>query len=1004
MFHSLRAVRAGACIALALAAQLSFTSTALAGPFTRLQVLLPGESAAPGTSSGRTGTPSPQTAGIPFFVTVRACDDAWELVSSVTHSIRILSTDASASLPAAAQLVAGTGQYLVILNAGGDFTIFAHDETDITIPDGASSLVRSIVLQTFAFSNIPKNQGAGTPLSLTITARDPDGQQVSGFSGNVRLRQLTSFGEGRITPSTVTMSGGQWSGSVTVFRADESDTVNGHVSVAAEMPSNPAQSGASNPFVVSPAQFRQMQIVAPGQSPLPGSVNGITGIAASQTAGRSFTVQVYGTDDYWNPVSTSDLVRVVSNTDPADTPVTGNLSGGARQFSYTLMTVGTQTLTVNNESNASITPMTSAAIQVTPNSADGFAFSAIASPQVAGVPVTVMIRAVDPSGNTVYDYAGDAVLASNTGSGTSTPTLISLVAGVWSGPVTFFGAGASVRLTCTDFTSPPRTGTSGSIVVNPASFTKLQILLPGETARGGTGDGKDGTPNDQMAGTSFPITIRAVDQYWNVVSGINDRIALSSTDEFSGLPATVTLVSGQLVFQGRFYESGEQTITVHDLDNANIADDTSASVTIVGGPFARVLVLSPGESPAPGTEFGRTGAALDQSINYAFTLTVLATDQWWNPVTGPTDMVRILCGDPLAQLPADQALVNGRAEMPLRLATGGFQTVEVIDVTNPARSGSSTQVRAISSGFHLEAEVSPITARAGEPFTLIVRVTNDAGAVIQEINSAVTIEVLNANSEEAGRGTLSSPQFQLLGGQRSISQIYTAAEPIILVASDDAGNAPATSNVITITPGPPSGIHLSSDPIWVRGNRHATLSAQVVDDYENGVPGQSVSFAHLSGTGTMTPIDSTTDDMGVARADFLSPRQPEINVFRATSGSFTQDLELEVALVDPDAEPGYLSNYPNPFHPNEAATTIAWKLSNDASVRMRIYTLTGGLVLDREYRPGEQGGTLGLNEITWDGRNGEGELVASGGYILSIEAQSGGETLHAMRRKIAVVQ
>jgi hypothetical protein len=207
-------------------------------------------------------------------------------------------------------------------------------------------------------------------------------------------------------------------------------------------------------------------------------------------------------------------------------------------------------------------------------------------------------------------------------------------------------------------------------------------------------------------------------------------------------------------------------------------------------------------------------------------------------------------------------MVNGRAEMNLRLSTGGFQTVEVVDVTNPVRSGSSTQVRAISS-------------------TLTVKVTNDAGAVIQEINSAVTIEVLNANSEEPGRGTLSTPQFQLLGGQRSISQMYTFSEPILLVAYDDAGNSPATSNVITITPGPPNGIRLASDPTWVRGNRHATLSARVVDEYENGVPGESVSFTHVSGTGTLTPIDITTDETGVARADFLSPRQPELNVIRS---------------------------------------------------------------------------------------------------------------------------
>jgi hypothetical protein len=977
---------------------------ALAGPYTRLQVLLPGEAAAPGTATGRTGVPSPQTAGVPFYATVRACDDAWELVPTVTNTVRILSTDASASLPAATQLQGGTGQFLVILNSGGDFTIFARDEVDVTVTDGASSSLRSIVLQTFAFSNILTDQSAGVSFSLTISARDASGELVSGFSGEVRLRQLTTFGEGRISPSTVNMDAGEWSGSVTVFRADESDPVNGRASVSAEIPGNPSQSGASSPFVVSPGAFTKMQIVAPGQAALPGSVSGISGSPSGQTAGLSFTVQVYGTDDYWNPVATSDQVQVASSTDPADTPVSGNLSAGARQFSYALQSVGSQTLTVTNLDDGSIAPMTSASIQVTPASTNGFAFTAIGSPQVAGIPVNVQIRAVDSSGNTDYEYSGDAVLAANTGSGTSTPTLITFTGGVWSGPVTFFGAGAAVRLTCTDFGSPPRMGTSGGVLVNPASVAKMQIVLPGEVARGGTADGLDGRPNDQLAGTSFPIAIRAVDQYWNVVSGISDRIAIAATDSFAHLPADTTLTGGTLNFPGRLFASGPQTITVTNLDNPGIAPYTTRPVQIVGGTFSKVLVLAPGEMPAPGTETGRTGPALDQSINYAFTLTVLAADEWWNPVAGPTDMVRITSTDPLAELPADQAMVDGRVELPIRLSTGGYQTIQVEDLTNPSKIGGFTEVRAISSGFHLVAETQPTEVKAGDQFTLTVRVTNDAGALIQEVNSAITVEVLNSTSDEPGRGTLLTPQFELQGGERSVPQMYTAAEPIILVVSDDEGSSPASSNVLNVLAGPPAGLHLSSDPEWVRGNRNATISALLVDQFENGVPGEAVFFEHVTGGGVLTPTDPETDGTGIARADFLSPRFPEMNLIRATSGAFEAELDLQVALVDPAADGGYLTNYPNPFHPGEAPTTIAWKLDNDASVQMRIFTLAGNLVLDQRFDPGQPGGAFGLNEITWNGRNGDGDVVASGGYILSVQAQSGGETIHNMRRKVGVVR
>src|SRR5439155_5149965 len=129
-------------------------------------------------------------------------------------------------------------------------------------------------------------------------------------------------------------------------------------------------------------------------------------------------------------------------------------------------------------------------------------------------------------------------------------------------------------------------------------------------------------------------------------------------------------------------------------------------------------------------------------------------------VTGVSDVVRLTSDDPLAQLPPDTPLSNGSAQMSMRLARGGYDQIIASDVTQPSKQGSTTQVRAISSGFHLEAAVSPASARAGEPFTLTVRVTNDAGSTIQEINSFVTIEVRNASNQAAGRGTLLTTQFQ----------------------------------------------------------------------------------------------------------------------------------------------------------------------------------------------------------------------------------------------------
>ena len=998
-------IRIGIVVASFVAWLAAAGSAWAAGPYTRSQVLLPGETAAPGTPSGKSGTPLAQTAGVPFSITVRACDDQWNLVAGNSDVMQLLCTDGSATLPAPAQLQSGTATFTVTLNAGGTFTISTHDQTDSTIPDGASSPVSVLVIQGFTFSSISqKNQTAGSPLTVTLTAVDASGRRVTGYSGTVRLKEVTSYGDGICSPSTVTLSAGVWTGPLTPYRADETSINRGNVNFYAWLDAAPAKNGTSDPFTVHPGPFNRLQVVVPGQSPLPGSPSGLTGSPASQSAGRVFNIIVYATDHWWNPVSSGDQVQVTSSDPGANTPLIGSLANGAQTFGVSLGTVGTQTITVSDRSNSSITSMTSAGISVLPAGADHFVIAPIVSPQVAGAPVAVIIRATDASGNTIPNYNAQAVLLANTGQGSITPELVTFANGLWSGPMTFRGAGGAVQFTCSDFSAPPHMGTSNSFAVQPGPLAGLQILLPGETALGGTLTGKNGTPTGQSAGSPFTMTVRAVDAWWNLVPGVGDSVALGSSDAFAGMPADTVLTNGQALVPVRLYRTGPQRLWARDLTRPLVTPDTSSDVVLTGGPFAKLLILAPGESPAPGTATGRTGNATDQSINYAFTVTVLATDSWWNPVTGVTDVAHVTSSDPRATLPPDQALVNGRADMSVRLATGGFQQIGVSDASAPAIGGSQTQVRAINSGFHLEASVTPDTVRAGQAFTLTVKVTNDAGSVIQEVNSLVTIEVQNATTRLPGRGTLLPSSFQLLQGQRTITETYDAAEPIMLLAHDDAGNAPGIAGPLVVRPSAPQSIKLTSNPTWVGGNKHATLSALLMDAYGNGVPGEPVTFSLVSGTGVVSGVDSLTDSTGVALGGFDSPRQPEVDRVRATSRSILANLDIETALVDPNAAGGYVSNYPNPFRPPSEPTTIAYKLDDDATVRLRVFTQSGGLVLDQSFGRGSTGGRAGLNTWAWDGRNGRGTTVASGGYVLLIEAQGTGETLHTMRRKIAVVR
>ncbi|OGR44562.1 MAG: hypothetical protein A2X35_00430 [Elusimicrobia bacterium GWA2_61_42] len=107
-----------------------------------------------------------------------------------------------------------------------------------------------------------------------------------------------------------------------------------------------------------------------------------------------------------------------------------------------------------------------------------------------------------------------------------------------------------------------------------------------------------------------------------------------------------------------------------------------------------------------------------------------------------------------------------------------------------------------------------------------------------------------------------------------------------------------------------------------------------------------------------------------------------------------------VAAWAPQAQPAVAKpyNWPNPFNPRQASTSIGFSLAAPARVTLTIYTLQGRRV--RELSGSE--GSAGNKVWTWDGRNGEGRVVEPGGYLAVIKKDyaAGSDT---QRFKIAVL-
>ena len=221
----------------------------------------------------------------------------------------------------------------------------------------------------------------------------------------------------------------------------------------------------------------------------------------------------------------------------------------------------------------------------------------------------------------------------------------------------------TLTVTATDITDGTKTAnTSPATTVNPGAFTKLQILMPGETAAPGTATGKTGTPTARTAAAAFSVTVNGVDANWNRVSSVADTVRITSSDANAQLPANAALVAGTQTFDVTLLTAGSRTVAATDVTDGTKTANTSPATTVTAGAFTKLQLLMPGETAAPGTATGKTGSPTARTAGTAFTVTVNAVDENWNPINSVTDTVGITSSDAHAALPSDAALVNRNAD------------------------------------------------------------------------------------------------------------------------------------------------------------------------------------------------------------------------------------------------------------------------------------------------------------------------------------------------------
>ncbi|MCK4252395.1 hypothetical protein KAX97_13180 [candidate division WOR-3 bacterium] len=181
--------------------------------------------------------------------------------------------------------------------------------------------------------------------------------------------------------------------------------------------------------------------------------------------------------------------------------------------------------------------------------------------QTAGVQFDISIYLTDTWFNTV-DTVNHIIGYTSTDSFVQ-QSQIPLANGTATLPFAFRTAGTQQRLYFNDITQPSITpDTSSWITVSPGAYSKLLIILPGETHEPGdttttvvNTPGKTGDPTDQYFGSAFTVMVYATDTMWNKTSVSGNQVQLYSDFLFNN-PSPEDLSNGEAQFTVYFNEIG----------------------------------------------------------------------------------------------------------------------------------------------------------------------------------------------------------------------------------------------------------------------------------------------------------------------------------------------------------------------------------------------------------------------------------------------------------------
>jgi len=187
--------------------------------------------------------------------------------------------------------------------------------------------------------------------------------------------------------------------------------------------------------------------------------------------------------------------------------------------------------------------------------------------------------------------------------------------------------------------------------VSAGVFAKLQLLVPGETARPGATTGKPARRRLKTPTIHSPCDQRCGCQL-NLINTASDSIGIRSTDTNAVLPAMPPWPAAPKLSVSKSAR-GYATVTATDVTDGAKAPTPVLGISVAPEP-SRGCKCSCGLNGRARTATGTSGAPSAQTAGAAFNVTIRATDAVWNLIS-TNDTVAITSSDSTATLPANAA-------------------------------------------------------------------------------------------------------------------------------------------------------------------------------------------------------------------------------------------------------------------------------------------------------------------------------------------------------------